>query len=63
MTPIIPATAKTTVPGMRATAADLKKANSSAVLGEGKCNHTAKGKSCPVHGLKECGGGMYEGKR
>jgi hypothetical protein len=24
-----------------------------------KCNHTAKGKSCPVHGLKECGG-MYE---
>jgi hypothetical protein len=27
-----------------------------------KCNHTAKGKSCPVHGLKECGG-MYEGKR
>jgi hypothetical protein len=27
-------------------------------LGEssGKCNHTAKGKSCPVHGLKECSG-------
>jgi hypothetical protein len=24
-----------------------------------KCNHTPKGKSCPVHGLKECGG-MYE---
>ena len=23
-----------------------------------KCNHTAKGKSCPVHGLKECGGSM-----
>ena len=21
-----------------------------------KCNHTPKGKSCPVHGLKECGG-------
>ena len=21
-----------------------------------KCNHTAKGKKCPVHGLKECGG-------
>ena len=21
-----------------------------------KCNHTAKGKSCPVHGMKECGG-------
>jgi hypothetical protein len=26
------------------------------------CNHTAKGKSCPVHGLKECGG-MYEGDK
>jgi len=26
-----------------------------------KCNHTAKGKSCPVHGLKECSG-MYEEK-
>lgn len=25
-----------------------------------KCNHTAKGKKCPVHGLKECGS-MYEG--
>ena len=25
----------------------------------GKCNHTPKGKSCPVHGLKECGS-MYE---
>ena len=24
-----------------------------------KCNHTPKGKMCPVHGLKECGG-MYE---
>ena len=59
----IPATAKTTVPGMRATPQDLKKAGASAVLGEGKCNRTAKGKSCPVHGLKECGGGMYEGKR
>lgn len=57
----IPSTAKTTVPGMRATGADLKKANSSAALGEGKCNHTAKGKSCPVHGLKECGSYM-EGK-
>ena len=30
----IPATAKTTVPGMRATGADLKKANASAALGE-----------------------------
>lgn len=26
---------------------------------EGKCNHTPKGKSCPIHGMKECGG-MYE---
>jgi hypothetical protein len=26
---------------------------------EGKCNHTPKGKPCPVHGLKECGS-MYE---
>jgi len=25
-----------------------------------KCNHTPKGKKCPVHGLKECGS-MYEG--
>ena len=25
-----------------------------------KCNHTTKGKKCPVHGLKECGS-MYEG--
>ena len=24
-----------------------------------KCNHTAKGKKCPVHGMKECSG-MYE---
>jgi hypothetical protein len=29
---------------------------------EEKCNHTAKGKSCPVHGMKECGG-MYEGDK
>jgi hypothetical protein len=55
----IAATAKTTVPGMRATPQDLKKAGASAALGEGKCNHTARGKSCPVHGMKECGG-MYE---
>jgi hypothetical protein len=26
-----------------------------------KCNETAKGKSCPVHGMKECSG-MYEAK-
>jgi hypothetical protein len=58
----ISATAKTTVPGMKATQQDLKKAGSSAALGEGKCNHTAKGKSCPVHGLKECGSYM-EGKK
>ena len=58
----ISATATTSVPGMRATSADLKKAGASAALGEGKCNHTPKGKSCPVHGLKECGS-MYEGNR
>jgi hypothetical protein len=28
-----------------------------------KCNHTSKGKKCPVHGLKECGSGMYEGSK
>jgi hypothetical protein len=27
-----------------------------------KCNHTSKGKSCPVHGLKECGGMNEEGE-
>jgi hypothetical protein len=27
-----------------------------------KCNHTAKGKSCPVHGMKECSS-MYEGDK
>lgn len=57
----IPNTATTTVPGMKATQQDLKKANSSAALGEGKCNHSPKGKKCPVHGLKECGS-MYEAK-
>ena len=55
----IAATAKTTVPGMRATTQDLKKAGASAALGEGKCNETDKGEKCPVHGLKECGS-MYE---
>jgi len=25
-----------------------------------KCNQTMEGKKCPVHGLKECGSGMYE---
>ena len=27
-----------------------------------KCNHTKKDQKCPVHGLKECGTGMYEAK-
>lgn len=54
----IAATAKTTVPGMRATSQDLKKAGASSALGEGKCNRTARGKSCPVHGMKECGSSM-----
>ena len=27
----------------------------------GKCNESAKGEKCPVHGMKECAG-MYEGK-
>jgi hypothetical protein len=27
-----------------------------------KCNHSAKGKSCPVHGLKECGSMPMESK-
>jgi hypothetical protein len=57
----IPATAKTSVPGMRANSDDMKKANSSAALGESKCNHSPKGKSCPVHGMKECSG-MMEAK-
>ena len=42
---------------MKKAIADKKVAEASA-----KCNHTAKGKSCPVHGLKECGG-MYEGDK
>lgn len=50
----IPSTATTTVPGMKATQQDIKKSYSSAALGEGKCNQTMEGKSCPVHGLKEC---------
>jgi len=29
---------------------------------EKECNHSAKGKRCPVHGLKECGMGVYEGE-
>ena len=30
--------------------------------GEKECNHSAKGKRCPVHGLQECGMGVYEGE-
>ncbi len=38
----------------------MKKAvKDKAVKEAAKCNHTAEGKSCPVHGMKECGG-MYE---
>jgi hypothetical protein len=38
-------------------AAMLKSAEKDGRLKEadGKCNHTAKGEKCPVHGLKECG--------
>ena len=59
----IPQKMTTTVPGMKVSPQDLKKqgVSQSAALGEGKCNHTAKGKKCPVHGLKECGS-MYETK-
>ena len=28
--------------------------------GEKECNHSPKGKRCPVHGLQECGMGVYE---
>ena len=44
---------KDEVIGSRRKAAGLDEAT------DEKCNHTAKGKKCPVHGLKECGG-MYE---
>ena len=30
--------------------------------GTGKCNESAKGEKCPVHGMKECAG-MYEGAK
>lgn len=34
-----------------------------ASLDENKCNMTAEGKNCPVHGLEECyGGSVYESK-
>jgi len=41
----------------------MKKAVKDAKVKEavGKCNHSAKGKKCPVHGLKECGS-MSEAK-
>jgi hypothetical protein len=29
-------------------------------VGEKECNHSAKGRRCPVHGLQECGMGVYE---
>ena len=29
-------------------------------VGEKECNHSTKGKRCPVHGLQECGMGVYE---
>jgi len=44
-------------------AAMLKSAEKDGRLKEadGKCNHSAKGEKCPVHGLKECGSTMaYE---
>ena len=39
---------------------DVKKAQKESA--EKECNHTPKGKSCPVHGLKECGA-MKEAKK
>ena len=66
---------KNPTPGEKAAAKDVKRssyADRAALLrsaekdgrlkeADDKCNHTPKGKKCPVHGLKECGG-MYEGK-
>ena len=60
---------KNPTPGEKAAAKDVKRgsyADRAAMLksaekdgrlkeADGKCNHTAKGKKCPVHGLKECG--------
>lgn len=47
---------------MKKAVADKKKnpfGNKKVKEAEEKCNHTAKGEKCPVHGLKECGS-MYE---
>jgi hypothetical protein len=38
---------------------DFKKLRGGVKESEDKCNHTAAGKKCPVHGMKECSG-MYE---
>jgi hypothetical protein len=57
--------AKAAPPTNKITGADFKALKSKKVeeTTEEKCNHTAKGKKCPVHGLKECGSGMYEGSK
>jgi hypothetical protein len=39
-----------------------RKSSSNVKEGAGKCNESSKGKMCPVHGLKECGG-MSEGQK
>jgi hypothetical protein len=60
---------KNPTPGEKAAAKDVKRgsyADRAAMLksaekdgrlkeADGKCNHSAKGEKCPVHGLKECG--------
>lgn len=66
---------KNPTPGEKAAAKDVKRgsyADRAAMLksaekdgrlkeADDKCNHTAKGEKCPVHGLKECGSSMaYE---
>ena len=66
---------KNPTPGEKAAAKDVKRssyADRAAMLksaekdgrlkeADAKCNHTAKGEKCPVHGLKECGSSMaYE---
>ncbi len=44
---------------MKKAAKEAKKEKKVDEASNDKCNHTAKGKKCPVHGMKECGG-MYE---
>jgi len=39
---------------MKKAAKEAKKEKKVDEASEEKCNHTAKGKSCPVHGMKEC---------